>query len=263
MVRIGVAQWCLDRKGPEIMPRAAQLGFKAIHLDFAQPGHEDFLGDKSRGEQFRAAAEQNGVEIGALAIRAVEQIGMLSGSGSEAVGRCRDLIHHGLDTAAKWGVRSIYIPSFFASEVKDENTLDETAAVLHEACEYARPSGITVCTENTLDGDGNKKLAERANHPLCRVLVDTFNPIYFGPHNVQELVKTVRPYMADQIHIKDGRDGKMGNATLGEGDGQFKETAAVLRSAGFGGTVISENHYHDDAERRVAADFAAIHKYLD
>jgi sugar phosphate isomerase/epimerase len=261
MFRFGASQWFIDQTGPAVMARAGGLGFQTIHLDFGRPGEPDHLGAREQGESYRSAARQNNLEIGAFGIRAVEHIGMLGGPSSQNAQKCRDIIHAGIDTAAEWGVRLIYIPSFFASEIKDDATLESTADVLREACTYSEGKGVEVATENTLGGAGNARLVAKVNHKKLRVLVDTYNPILWG-QNVQQLIRAIRPHMCDQVHAKDGKDGVMGNAVLGEGDGQFDETAKVLVEENFQGTIIIENNYLKNAESRVPADFAALRRYF-
>lgn len=261
MYRFGASQWFIDRTGPAVIARASSLGFHAIHLDFGKPGERDYLGSRESGQSYRTAAHENNLKIGAFGIRAVEHLGMLGGPASQNAQKCRDIIHAGIDTAAEWGVPLIYIPSFFASEIKDDATLESTADVLREACTYSEGNGVEIATENTLGGSGNAQLVEKVNHKKFRVLVDTYNPILWG-QNAQQLVKTIRQHMCDQLHAKDGKAGVMGNAVLGEGDGQFNETAKVLVEENFQGTIIIENNYLSDAERRVPQDFAALRRYF-
>ena len=81
------------------------------------------------------------------------------------------------------------------------------------------------------------------DRPNARVLLDTQNPALWG-HDVAAYVERLWPRLANQVHVKDGRDGRMGNAVLGDGEaGVRRRPSAALRAHGFDGILISENDY--------------------
>jgi sugar phosphate isomerase/epimerase len=67
-----------------------------------------------------------------------------------------------------------------------------------------------------------------------------------------------RPHLANQVHVKDGRDGRMGNTPLGDGEAGFAATIAALKAHGFDGSLISENDYSGEAAGRAAQDVALL-----
>lgn len=257
MVRIGVTQWSLDRRGVDAVYHAATLGFSAIHLDTGDLA-SDLLLDKTTLQQaYCQAAQEAGVEIAALAPGFLNDYGLISPPDSDNARRCWQLLRIAIDAAAQMKVKLVFVPSFRASEIHTEHDLLRTAEVLHTACVYAANHDLLLATENTLGVSGNLKLMEAVGHPKFRILIDTLNPVLWG-HNTTALIEGLWPYICNQIHAKDGIKGEMGNAILGTGQAGFTESAGRLRSLGFDGRVISENDYRSEREINAARDIAVI-----
>jgi L-ribulose-5-phosphate 3-epimerase len=251
MRTIGVTQWVLDREGPAAVARAAELGFGAIQLDAGRRGAHD-VAEASTRRAYAAAAKAHGVTIAAIAARAVEDLGLREGL---------DVVRVAIDAAVELGAPLVYVPCFVRCEIRDADDLARAADVLRDACEHAGDA-VLVGSENTLDAAGNRELLARVSHPQLRVLVDHYNAVLWG-HDPLELVDAGLPHACGQMHCKDGRDGVMGSAPLGEGDGRFAETCKRLTETGFRGLVVCETDYRRDAERRAAHDLAALARHLD
>lgn len=257
MISVGVAQWCLDRAGCDAIERAAALGFEAIHVDAGIPNDEDcLLGDSAR-RRFLRAAESAGIRIGAVAANGIERIGPFAPASAPESRRCVELVHGAVEAAAEMNVPMMYVPSFGLAEIRDDTGLRRTAGLLRGACEIAEGTPVRVATENTLGPRTLLSLLEMVDHPKLCVLVDIYNAFLWG-HDPCEIIRAVRDRMADDVHVKDGTGRMMGNAPLGEGDGDFARATRFLLSSGFPGTLIVENDYHEHAEERARHDVAAI-----
>ncbi len=257
MIRIGVCQWSLDGRGPDMLARAAELGFNAVHLD-----GDDFLsGDSSLDgaavAAYAQAAASSGVTITAVAPGRLNQLGLTSPAGSEQARSCEWSIALAIHAAARLGAPLIYLPSFANGEIRDESGLRRTAEAMQAACDLAAQDGLLVATENTLGAADNRRLLRLVDRPNARVLLDTQNPSLWS-HDVATYVDELWPHLADQVHMKDGRDGQMGNAALGDGQAGLAATIGVLRAHGFEGSVISENDYSREAAGRAARDVAFL-----
>jgi L-ribulose-5-phosphate 3-epimerase len=256
-VVVGVTQWSLDGRGADTVRRAAALGFEAIHLDSGELDGDLRLDDAAVRDAYLLAARESGVRIAAIAGGDLNALGLTSPRGSADARRCRDSIRIAIDAAADMGVPVVFLPSFRAGEIRDEADLRRTAEVLAEACDHVNGRAVTVATENTLDAAGNTRLLAAADRPDLRILLDTQNPFLWG-HPVAPMVDALWPHLVDQVHVKDGRDGVMGDAALGEGESDFAATAGALRRHSFAGTVISENDYHGDRSSLAARDIATV-----
>ena len=254
---IGVTQWSVDGQGPDALHQAAALGFEAIHLSSGEPDDARTLGDAALRDAYVQAARDTGVAISAIAPGGLNDLGLNSPSDSPNGRACWDRIRIAIDAAVEMDVPLVFLPSFRAGEIRDARGLRRTADVLASACDYVAGRPVTIATENTLGADGNLQLLAEAGRPDLRVLLDMQNPVIWG-HSVAALVDALWPHLADQVHAKDGRNGEMGNALLGEGEARFLESAGALRDRGFMGPVISENDYHGDRSRLAARDIEVM-----
>jgi 2-epi-5-epi-valiolone 7-phosphate 2-epimerase len=258
---IGVTQWSVDGRGPETLYKAAELGFRAVHLDSGALGSDLLLDSASLQAEYVAAAQDSGVAIGAIS-PPVNDCGVCSPAGSQAARQCWRLIETAIGAAAKMRVPLVFVPSFREGEIRTEAQLVRTADVLRQACEAAAPHAVLVATENTLGVQGNLQLLAAANHPNLRVLLDTQNPVLWG-HDAATLAEALWPRLANQVHVKDGAGGQMGNTPLGAGEAAFARTAQSLRALGFAGMLISENDYSGANAARAAPDIAMLESVFD
>jgi L-ribulose-5-phosphate 3-epimerase len=256
-VRVGVTQWSLDERGADTVRRAADLGFTAIHIDSGDLDGDLRLDDDGVREAYRRAAVEAGVTIAAVAGGGLNDLGLTSRAGTANALKCRDSIRIAIDAAVDLGVPMVFLPSFRAGEIRTGADLRRTADVLAEACDYADGRPLTVATENTLGTEANRRLLASADRPGLRILLDTQNPHLWG-HSVAAMVDDLWPHLIDQVHVKDGRAGVMGDAALGYGDSGFGETAAALHRHGFAGVAISENDYHGERSALAARDIATV-----
>jgi L-ribulose-5-phosphate 3-epimerase len=237
--------------------QAADLGFTAMHIDSGDLDGALRLDDDAVRESYRKACTETGVTIAAIAGGELNDLGLTSAPGTRNADKCRTSIRIAIDAAVDLGVPVVFLPSFRVGEIRDEADLRRTAEVLAEACDYAADRPVTIATENTLGAEANLRLLAAAGRSALRILLDTQNPYLWG-HPVAPMVDALWPHMVDQVHVKDGRDGIMGDAALGEGESDFADTAAALRRLGFAGTAISENDYHGDRSVLAGRDIATV-----
>lgn len=254
MNEIGVADWCLDVSGPDCFYRASELGFSALHMQLGSPDERWFLGHSSVRNLHNKISGATGVRISAIAVNNLDDLGLLS---TENASRCKDLVQTAINTAAAMGIPLVYIPNFKNSEIQTDADLRRAAYFLRCACTFADKSGVGVATENTLGVQGLTRLLKEVNHPRLQILLDTLNPVLWQ-HDVIAIVDQMFSRLCGQIHAKDGVNGLMGNAPLGEGLAGFAFTLLHLKRLGFDGCIVLENDYTTDAESRVRRDIATV-----
>ncbi|MCY3945535.1 MAG: sugar phosphate isomerase/epimerase [Anaerolineaceae bacterium] len=256
MIKFGVCQWIMDRRGVDSLPRAAELGFAGIQLGIAEDDLE--IRGPALQRAYLQAAEETGVEIVGFGINTMNVLPLYSPPDSEKGRRCRDLLRSTLDTALAMGVGLVYCPSFFEAEISDDDQLERAGAMLRQGCEYIEDQPVLLASENTLDVARTRRLVEQVDHPSLRVLVDSYNPVLFG-HLASDLVRELpTPLLGNQAHAKDGQNQVMGNAPLGSGEGHFREFVQALRDVAFEGWLISETDYRNNADALAAADLATL-----
>lgn len=260
MLRVGVAQWCLDRTGVDALYRAKALGFSAIQLDAGEPGGAPCIGRPSIQREYQQAAADTGIEITAVAVNVLTSYGLNHPLNSDHSKKSLDFIRQAADAAACMNISLVMIPSFEEGEIRSEQDLLRTAEHLRQACLYSSARGVSVATENNLGVSGNQRLLAAAAHPALNVLIDLYNPVIWG-HRTADLIRSLWPHMSNQVHAKDGVGGEMGNAALNTGQGNFLESARALQEVGFEGYLILENEYGSHTEELVAQDLATISSF--
>jgi len=256
VVAFGVCGWSLGRSGPDQLERAAELGFSLVHLDGDEVVRGDWLPDgPAAAAAFADAAERTGVGIAAVSPGRLNQLGLTSPDGSEEARACQQSITVAVAAAVTLGARLVFLPSFRNGQIPDDAGLRRTAEVVRWACDKAADHDLLIATENTLDVEGNLRLLAEVGRPNARILLDTLNPALWG-HDVAAYTESLWLHLVDQVHVKDGRDGRMGNAALGDGQAGIEETVAVLRAHGFDGSLISENEYGGWAAGGATRDIA-------
>jgi|GEM_PF-307508 len=250
-MKIGVTQWTLDQSGVEAVGRAAELGFDVMQIDYGQFNGEPPLHQEGLKVAYQEAAKAAGIEVIGVAANLFNDVSLIDPEADHTA-----LILKMVNTVDGF-CDFMYIPSFNASEMKTDADMQSTAHWLNFMCDIATPLGITIATENTLNGEQQLRLLEMVDHPALGVFIDTQNPVIWG-HNTAEIVQTLQANISRQFHAKDGINGEMGNARLGAGDANFSETLDTIISLNIAGTWISENEYGEDAEARAKADIEFI-----
>lgn len=257
MIELGVTAWCLDTPGPSALLRAAGLGLRSVQIDVGIPGSNYYLGNPGVLQAYRQTSKKSEVTIVGIGAKLVNDLGMTEDEGTQADHDCQALIAATIDAAIALDTRFVFFPSFRKSEVRSEQDLFNTARLLKQACIWAALHGIEVGSENSLGCEGNRKLIEMVGESNFRILIDSYNPVIFN-HRVSHILQELAPYIAKQVHAKDGVGGRMGSVLLGTGEGRFFETIKTLQSLDFHGIVLLENKYFVDTKRRVTEDLTVL-----
>lgn len=258
MMKLGVAQWCLGKLGLDSVWQAADFGFSAIQIDAGDElGNFPKIDEPSIQRAYVQAAESVGVSITGVAIGDLDIFGMTAPDGSPSARKCWNAIRRAIDGALAMRVPLVYLSSFEDGEIRSQADLERTATVIARACEYAQGEKITIATENTLGAADQRRLVQMVGDKRVRVLIDTLNPILWGFYT-PELINDLWDLMCDQVHVKDGTDGQMGNAPLGAGMGHVRESLEVLHAREFRGYLILENEYYENIGELSRADIKAL-----
>ena len=238
---IGIAEWCLDCRGPEAAARAAELGFSILHVDYGKPGEPECLTSAKQRQAVASTAQKVGVHLGALAVNVLNDFPLEEDESSALAKNCNRMIEDAIDAAASLNIPIVLLPSFEKGEVRNESQLRILARRLRSVCEYAETSQILIASENSLGVEDSRRVAEFINHPQLRFFFDTQNPTLFG-HDPVEIIFQLRELLCSEVHVKDG-NGAMGNAALGTGTAGVEQTLAALKRAGFVTGWVIENEY--------------------
>lgn len=256
MLKIGIAEWCLPVQGKDAIGLASNLGLEAIHLGFPIGYLQDASEARNYLQLCREEADKLGISISAIAMNPLETLGGIKSSDWHKGKVCRDLIRLAIDAATALRIPMVYVPSFGLMEIHSELDLQNTADLLSEMSAYAMGKGVWVASENSLGPRDSIELQRKVSQHNFRFLLDTLNPIHWG-HDAAEIASAVRPFLCDQIHVKDCSDSGA-SVPLSSGIGKFAETCVSLAALGFQGIVIIENKYDTSLQANIALDIATI-----
>ncbi|AEV84574.1 2-epi-5-epi-valiolone-7-phosphate 2-epimerase [Actinoplanes sp. SE50] len=247
--RVGLTEWRLAPSGAAAIRLAAAVGADGIQLDFGGPGRGVLVDGPGRAGQLRAVADEAGVDLLALAGNLLNDIGLTS---QPAV--VQPVLARLADTATELGVPLLIVPSFRRSAITDAMSFTRTAAALRWAVSLAEARGIVLASENVLPPARARQLVEEVGSPAFRLLLDTFNPVRYGLDPAW-LATELRPWWADQIHLKDGPPDTGPSPLLGAGQGGVRRTLTALRgSPAPVRALVLENDYRDGHGARLRAD---------
>ncbi|MCD8349980.1 MAG: sugar phosphate isomerase/epimerase [Planctomycetaceae bacterium] len=187
--------------------------------------------------------EQYGVAFPSIALNAFAKNGMSrprdSGKGLAAVAAIKACV----TAAAAMGIPVVQAPSFDDGRIDSEEAFRNTAEKLRLACRLAADHGIIIASENILSADETERLAAEVDQPNFRIMYDTQNYYLNNGYHQADLLRRIHPLVV-QVHIKDGYNGTISSALLGEGENGFMETAGVIKETYRGDWLLLENYYH-------------------
>lgn len=258
--KIGVTQWMLPCAPEECVAAAAELGLAAVQVDLGSAAKGYPLTNEAMQRKLTADAERTGVEIASVVLNDLCANGFVHEEGSEKTETAYRTMALGIETAAKMGVRSVCMPSFFDNELREGERWERTVRALRHIVDLGDAAGVTVYTENVLDPAALLRLFRDVDRPSLRLLFDSQNYHQMVDGDAAAAFLAARERVGDFLHVKDGTVG-LGDARLGEGSSGFLTTLRTIVESGFRGVYILENRYETmDAARE---EIARLGEMLD
>jgi len=258
-MKLGIAQWCLDKSDVESLYRASEFNLSLIHIDAGCLGEKNCLENESLRKEYCRAINLTGVKVGAIALNQLNDLAIVGKNKDSSFRENFYLLKIAIDAAMEFKTPLVFLPSFGESEIHDSSELDHTAQFIRLACDYAIPKSIQIASENSLDLSHNISLHEKVNKKNFCILMDTQNPTLWN-HSPSILIRGLWNIMSKQIHFKDGLNGIMANALLGRGDAEIINTVKTLKSLDFNGCIILENEYYENFENSLLQDISTVHE---
>lgn len=241
-MKLGVCQWSLPIDGPYALRMAANLGLKGIQLDIGSYDRGFPLSLQAVQEAYMEYAEKYSITITSLAVRELDNYGMTRKDGTFEKNLVMRAISEAIKAANIMKIPIVMLASFEDGEIKTEQDFNLVVDCLQKACDEAKQYNLVIATENILSIEENRKLFGSVDRPNLKLYFDTQNYYLRKSYNTAEMVRELFPYICE-IHIKDGANGDLSGALLGEGDSGFFETMKVLKEMEYKGWVHLENYY--------------------
>lgn len=264
-VKIAICQWCLPGNGMYAAKLASMAGWDGVQIDLGTYNRGMEMTQKVIQESMLEDAAKYGIEYPSLFINdlAFGPFGcsMSKGKrGSEATALAYEMIKKAVQVAADMKIPAVMLPSFFTSEITNEEELVNTAETIRYCCELAGEKGIDVYHESILTPEDQFRLNDMVGLPNLYVLFDTQNYAAMTDLDQLYIAEQFQPVMGHQFHIKDGVK-ETSNRFVGEGEGKVMETIEFLKSKNYEGWIISENYYDRLPFRKLnEEDYLAISK---
>lgn len=254
MIKIGIAEWCLEHRGGTILKRISELGLTAIQIESI-----NYFNNRKKLTEYQRLASDFGIEISGIFVNELLSNCLNMSQNSVEYQKCYELIQKAIDIAFVLNIPLVCIPSFKISEIKNKEDMKKTADILQQFCSLVEDSSMVIASENTLNFTNNLTLINLIKHPHFKIFFDSLNPIIYG-HDISAWIENLWPYLTNQIHVKDGNFSKKGSIPLGEGIGNFCNTGKLLLTLGFEGYIFIENQYFTNDTNLLLKDIDTIKK---
>lgn len=241
-IKLGVCHWSLPIEGPYALKLVADVGLEGIQLDIGSYDRGFQLSNPVVQQAYLEFSEKYHVTITSLAVRELDRFGMTRPDDSSEKEIVMEAIMKSIEIANSMGIPMIMLPSFEDGEIKTEVDFNRVIDCLKAACDEAEKYNIIVATENLLSIKETNQLFERVNKPNLKLYFDTQNYYLRRNYDVASMARELFPYIYE-VHVKDGKDGHLSGALLGEGDSGYYETIEVLKRQGYQGWIHLENYY--------------------
>lgn len=244
-IKIGICHWSLPMEGPYGIKLAAELGLQGIQLDVGSYERGFLLSLPAVQKAYLEMSQKHNVTITSLAVRELDNYGLTREDGTKEKDIALEAVMTAVDIAEAMGITNVMVPSFEASDIKTQVDFNSLVNILKQACDKAINKSIIISTENLLSIEENKNLFEKVDRPNLSLYFDTQNYNLRKNYNAAEMVEALFPYICE-VHAKDGRNGFMSGALLGEGDSGFYDTLEALKKNKYDGWIVLENYYDQE-----------------
>lgn len=241
-VKFGICEWSSPIQGPYICKFAKELGLDGFELLQGDYKHCFPTSNPRVQDAYLEEAAKYGMEISAIAVNCLDDYSLLAPEDAEEKQIARLALRKAVETAVRMKLPLVQIPAFGRSYIQTEQDFEIVANCLREVCQLAGEHGIDVATENALSAAENLELLQHVGCGNLSVYFDTQNPYLRKGYDVPEMIRALQGHICE-VHVKDGADGELSAALLGQGATNYFGSVQALYETGFTGFVHLENYY--------------------
>ena len=241
--KLGICNFCVPGTGVFAPKFVALAGLDGMSIEFGTYENHYPTATRQVQDAYLEAAEQYKIEYCNIGCSGFDFIPFNAHRGHPMHEVVKGTIRSAIDSAAYMGIPMVFVPSFGASSIENEDDMTNTIRMFKYACDYARDKGIQISSENKLDADRAIELYESVNADNFSLFYDSNNYFFQKGYDQLELLKKLYPYLGSQLHVKDGKPGVLAGSLLGEGDAGFYDVVNYLRNQNYNGWLVMENLY--------------------
>jgi sugar phosphate isomerase/epimerase len=225
--KVGACEWSLRKSDPSCLALAKEIGLDGVQVNMGSADNHMWLREAKVQREYVAAAKQNGVEIGGLALGELNNVALKSDA------RAAVWLVDAIDVAQALGVKVVLVAQFYKGDLKDDAPgVERTVAVLKEIAPRAEKAGVILGLENYLSASENLDIVKRVGSPAVQVYYDVGNSTDKGYDIYQEL-RLLKGQLCE-LHFKDG------DHVLGQGRVDFQKVRAAVEDIGYRGWIQIE-----------------------
>ena len=241
-IKFGICEWASPIQGPYICKFVKDMGLVGVELFQGDYEHSFPLSNPYIQDAYLEEKVKYGIEFSAVAVNCLDYYGITKPVDSPEKKVALLALEKSVEIAKRMKLPLIQFPAFGESRIETEKDFQELVIFLRRACQLAGEAGIQVATENALSVKEDIRLIEEVGYPNLKIYMDTQNPYlnkgYFAPDMIRELGDRIC-----EVHVKDGKEGELSAALLGEGATSYYESVKALCEIGYQGFVHLENYY--------------------
>jgi len=226
--KIGVCDWTLNKRtDPTALEIAHRLGLDGVQVDFGHQKEALPLRKPELQKKYLEMAKAIGVEIGSLALGALNEIPLKSDPQAE------QWLNESIDVCKAMGVKVVLVPFFSKGDLKEDKPGTEVVVErLRRVAPKAENAGVMLGVESWLSAAEHMEILERVGSPAVQVYYDVGNSHKAG-YDIYQEIRTLGKNICE-FHAKDYDD------LYGKGTINFPEVRRAMDDIGYRGWMHIE-----------------------
>lgn len=242
-IKYGICNFVLPGGGVFAPRMVSELGLDGMSLEFGEYAHGWPLSQRYIQDLYLDAQQKYGIEYPNIGVSDGDNIPFTAPAESKMGKVIRDAGIKAIDAAAYMKIPMVFFCNFMASEIKNEEDLNNTVDNYRYFCDHAAEKGVDVACELPASSALQLRLVEMVDRENFSLFYDSANHYCMTSHSSVQVLKDTYKYSYNQMHVKDGRKGENASCIVGTGDSGFKEIVEFLKQQDYSGWMILENEY--------------------
>lgn len=257
-VKLGICNFCCPGTGIFAPQMVSEVGLDGMSIEYGSYEKGYALSQTKIRDLYLDAQQKYGIEYANIGCSDGDNVPFFSKKGDPYDEALTAATHGAVDAAAYMKIPMVFFSTFLASNIDNDEKLENTAKRFQDVCDYANDKNIEISWENPLEPKKAKELIGLVDRKNFSLFYDSNNYVYFSNFKQTEILEDLYDCMGNQLHVKDGTEGHLANAVLGTGVSDFYGTIEVLKKKNYSGWIILENLYELEGMRHLNPEYFEI-----
>ena len=259
-IKLGICNFITPGTGVFAAKLVKEAGLDGMSLDYGRRKYGYPLSQPKVLEGYKEARDYYGIEYANIGFSAGDWDPIWVDKGHPYFDEIEEKSLDAVDVAEYFGLPLVYFATFHESLPDTYEKRKSLAKRFQRICDKAASKGIEIAWENPLEVEEQMEVLHLVDRDNFKFFYDGNNFVYFKGYNQVEILDKLYPYMTNQLHVKDGTEGKSSNAILGTGVSDFFGIAKYLKEHNYNGWIILENMYEYEDMRHLNPDYFELMK---